>query len=153
MGIQYFIAHYQILSLLESHRENLGVHNFMAHTWGLLIRVFAVRMKKAWILIYQMSALPKLWSDWADSKADLSLRWAHRSFCWFCHEAAHIFFCLVCFPVCPRQMFALFRVALWSSVLCVVLQFWCLCLRYRPEHCLFIYFEILHIQSRLSGLK
>ena len=21
----------------------------------------------------------------------LSLRWAHRSFCWFCHEAAHIF--------------------------------------------------------------
>ena len=23
-------------------------------------------------------------------KADLSLRWAHGSFCWFCHEAAHI---------------------------------------------------------------
>ena len=23
-------------------------------------------------------------------KADLSLRWAHRSFCWFCHEAAHM---------------------------------------------------------------
>ena len=29
------------------------------------------------------------WSDWADAQADLSLRWAHRSFCWFCHEAAH----------------------------------------------------------------
>ena len=28
------------------------------------------------------------WSDWADSQADLSLRWAH-SFCWFCHGAAH----------------------------------------------------------------
>ena len=32
--------------------------------------VFAVCMKKAW--------------------ADLSLRWAHMPFCWFCHEAAHI---------------------------------------------------------------
>ena len=29
-------------------------------------------------------------SDWADAKADLSLRWAHRSFCWFCHEVAQI---------------------------------------------------------------
>ena len=28
------------------------------------------------------------WSDWADAQADLSLRWAHMSFCWFCHEAA-----------------------------------------------------------------
>ena len=27
----------------------------------------------------------RLWSDWADAQADLSLRWAHRSFCWFCH--------------------------------------------------------------------
>ena len=22
--------------------------------------------------------------------ADLSLRWAHMPFCWFCHEAAHL---------------------------------------------------------------
>ena len=27
---------------------------------------------------------------WADAQADLSLRWAQRSFCWFCHEVAHI---------------------------------------------------------------
>ena len=27
-----------------------------------------------------------------DAKADLSLHWAHRSFCWFCHEAAQIYF-------------------------------------------------------------
>ena len=26
------------------------------------------------------------WSDWADSQADLSLRWEQRPFCWFCHE-------------------------------------------------------------------
>ena len=31
----------------------------------------------------------RLWSDWADSQADLSLGWAHMPFCWFCHEAAH----------------------------------------------------------------
>ena len=30
------------------------------------------------------------WSDWADAQADLSLRWVHRSFCWFCHTAAQI---------------------------------------------------------------
>ena len=24
-----------------------------------------------------------------DAQADLSLRWAHRSFCWFCHAACH----------------------------------------------------------------
>ena len=42
-----------------------------------LIRVFAVRMKKAWILSYLLSAQRRLWSDWADAQADLSLRWAH----------------------------------------------------------------------------
>ena len=30
----------------------------------------------------------KDWSDLADAQADLSLRWAQRSFCWFCHKAA-----------------------------------------------------------------
>ena len=52
--------------------------------------VFAVRMKKAWVLSYPVSAQQRHWSDWADAQADLSLRWAHRSFCWFCHEAAQI---------------------------------------------------------------
>ena len=56
-----------------------------------LIRVFAVRRKKAWVLRYALSAYQRLWSDWADAKADLSLCWAHISFCWFCHEAAHFF--------------------------------------------------------------
>ena len=39
--------------------------------------VFAVRMKKAWTLSYPLSAQRRLWSDWADAQADLSLRWAH----------------------------------------------------------------------------
>ena len=45
-----------------------------------LIRVFAVRMKKAWVLSYPLSAQRRLWSDWADAQADLSLRWAHTHF-------------------------------------------------------------------------
>ena len=45
-----------------------------------LIRVFAVRMKKAWVLCYPLSAQRRLWSDWADAQADLSLRWAHTYF-------------------------------------------------------------------------
>ena len=54
-----------------------------------LIRVFAVRMKKAWVLSYPLSAQRRLWTDWADAQADLSLRWVNMPFCWFCHEAAH----------------------------------------------------------------
>ena len=42
-----------------------------------LIRVFAVRMKKARVLSYPLSAQRRLWSDWVDAQADLSLRWAH----------------------------------------------------------------------------
>ena len=44
-----------------------------------LIRVFAVHMKKAWVLSYPLSAQRRLWSDWADAQADLSLRWAQIS--------------------------------------------------------------------------
>ena len=52
-----------------------------------LNRVFVVRMKKPWDLSYPMSVQRRLWSDWADAQADLSLRWAHMPFCWFCREA------------------------------------------------------------------
>ena len=45
-----------------------------------LIRVFAVRMKKAWVLSYPLSAQQRLWSDWADAQADLSLHWAPTHF-------------------------------------------------------------------------
>ena len=33
-----------------------------------LIRVFAVRMKKPWVLSYPLSAQGRLWSDWADAQ-------------------------------------------------------------------------------------
>ena len=48
-----------------------------------LIRVFDVRMKKAWVLSYPLSAWRRLWSDWADAQADLSLRWAYSHFVGF----------------------------------------------------------------------
>ena len=45
-----------------------------------LIRVFAVRMKKTWVLSYPFSAQRRLWSDWADL---ICLRWAHTHFVGF----------------------------------------------------------------------
>ena len=47
------------------------------------IRVFAVRMKKPWVLSYPLNAQRRLWSDWANAQADLSLRWAHTHFVGF----------------------------------------------------------------------
>ena len=47
---------------------------------GYLIRVFAVRMKKPWVLSYPLSAQWRLLSDWTDAQADLSLCWAHTHF-------------------------------------------------------------------------
>ena len=41
-------------------------------------------------LAYPLSAQRRLWSDWTGAQADLSFRWAHWSFCWFCHAQAHI---------------------------------------------------------------
>ena len=52
--------------------------------------VFAVRTKKAKVLSYPLSTQRRLWLEWVDANADPSLRWA-QSFCWFCHEAAHLF--------------------------------------------------------------
>ena len=48
-----------------------------------LIRVFAVRMKKAWILSYPLNAQWRLWSDWADAQPDPSLHWALSHFVGF----------------------------------------------------------------------
>ena len=45
-----------------------------------LVRVFAVRLRKACVLSYPFSAQWRLWSDWADVQAYLSLRWAHIHF-------------------------------------------------------------------------
>ena len=49
--------------------------------------------------IRPLSAQRRLWSDWADAQADLSLCWAHMPFCWFCHEAAQL-----CFKTEPSEL-------------------------------------------------
>ena len=55
-----------------------------------LIRAFAVCSMGSKGLSASSGGQQRLWSDWADAQADLSLRWAHMSFCRFCHEAAHL---------------------------------------------------------------
>ena len=54
-----------------------------------LIRVFAVRMKKPWVLSYLMSAQRRL----GRCPDDLNLCWVYRLFCWFCHVAAQLVSC------------------------------------------------------------
>ena len=48
-----------------------------------LIWVFAIRMKKAWVLSYPLNAQQRLCSDWVDAQSDLSLCWAHSRFVGF----------------------------------------------------------------------
>ena len=49
------------------------------------------------------------WSDRAYAQADLSLRWAHRSFCWFCCATAHfMYFCRIDNKVCYQEKVFLF---------------------------------------------
>ena len=52
-----------------------------------LIRVFAVRMKKAWVLSYPLSTQRRL-DQTGRMPRLICLRWAHIPFCWFCHKAA-----------------------------------------------------------------
>ena len=65
-----------------------------------LIRVFAVRMKKSWVLSYLFSANRRLRSDWADAQADLRLRGAHSFCAGFSHETAHMVVFGSCLLVC-----------------------------------------------------
>ena len=53
-----------------------------------LISVLAVRFMGSFGPNLYSCAQQRLRSDWVDAHADLSLCWAHRSFCWFCHAAA-----------------------------------------------------------------
>ena len=78
-----------------------------------LIKVFAVRIQKAWVLSFPLSAQRRLWSDWADAQADLSLRWAHSHFVGFVMsrlilclqymlygQAVHFTLCPSCYITC-----------------------------------------------------
>ena len=79
--------------------------------------VFAVRMKKAMVLSCPLSAQRRLWSDWADSQADLSLRWAHMPLCWFCHDAAQIMFSLQLYSSAENDLLACCRLISFDVLL------------------------------------
>ena len=64
---------------------SLGIHPGWSEFWmPRLIWVFAVHMKKAWVLSYPLSA-QRLGGcpGWSESLL------AAQSFCWFCHATAH----------------------------------------------------------------
>ena len=76
---------------------------------GRVGRVFAVRMKKAWVLSYPLSAQRKLirlggCPGWSESSLG-----AH-SFCWFCHVVAHKCFTGIFLFIAPE-----FLKLLWNN--------------------------------------
>ena len=64
-------------------------------------RVFAVHSMEDLSFLHVASKdsdqTGQIWSNWADAQADLSLGWAYMPFCWFCHAAAHLYYCLFLF--------------------------------------------------------
>ena len=76
-----------------------------------LIRVSAVRMKKSWVLSYPLSEQRRLWSDWADAQADLSLRWAHTYFIGF--VMSRLIYCFEAITVSVTTVHCIYR---WYKV-------------------------------------
>ena len=66
--------------------------NYLSVQWRLRSAWASAQSDQSLRCPHLLSAQWRLWSDWADAQADLSLRWAQRSFCWFCHEAAQLWF-------------------------------------------------------------
>ena len=107
-----------------------------------LIRVFAVRMKKPWVLSYLLSAQRRLGSVWADAQVDLSLCWAHMSFCCFCPAAALlIFVCYLLYTgifVCFIKFFfgssGFLRTGTFLFCYFWSLPWWSFSLKLRPDH-------------------
>ena len=60
----------------------------------------------------------KDWSDWASdwADADPSLRWAHSSFYWFCHVAAHFSNIMMIWGLCSmKRCFGSERISLLAG--------------------------------------
>ena len=94
-----------------------------------LIKDFAIRMKKAWVLSYPLSTQRRLIRLGGCPDRSESSRGA-RSFCWFCHEAAHfleaknrsanfifsfLFFFFFFFFFCRRQILIWSDIVSWSN--------------------------------------
>ena len=66
-----------------------------------LIRVFAVHFVGSLGHTASSCGQWRLWSDWVNTQADMSLRWADKSFCSFCHVVAH--FIIMTSQYCHRE--------------------------------------------------
>ena len=90
-----------------------------------LIRVFAVRMKKQWVLSSLFSALQKLWSDWANivwSEFSLNAQIILLFLSWGGLRIAHVPFHSLCMRLFKKECFHLsylfaFIVLLWSNLI------------------------------------
>ena len=80
--------------------------------------VFAVRVEKPWVLSYPLSAQRRLWSDWADAQADLSLRWAHP----------HLVGFVMSWLICTIGRKYKNKPLLYCFLLFSIANLWCLCL-------------------------
>ena len=78
----------------QNQQNDMCTQRRLRSAWHLpsLIRVFTVRIIGNYKDPMFLHADSEDWSDWADAQADLSLCWAHRSFCCFCHAVAHLCF-------------------------------------------------------------
>ena len=53
--------------------------------------LISLHLKKDWAISYPSSAHRRVWSEWVDAQAYLTVRWAHRSLRWFCHAPVHFY--------------------------------------------------------------
>ena len=93
---KFILEQYKYLLRLKS---QLDFIQYISHTWENMshlmtkptkwhvcpatTQIFAVCMKKPCFLSYLLIAQRRLWSDWADAQANLSLRSAHSDFVGF----------------------------------------------------------------------
>ena len=69
----------------QNQQNDLSTQRRFGSDWVFWSESWLSACRNIFVLSCPLSTLQRLWSDWADAQADLSLRWAQRSFCWFCH--------------------------------------------------------------------
>ena len=73
-----------------------------------LIKALVFRRKKRWLLGYSQSAYLRLWSDYADVQADLSLWWVDMPTCTFHLFSTHFSAVLETFSFLATSIFLFF---------------------------------------------
>ena len=76
---------------LKDHKSRDQLYYYEASTAGELYEPPHDKINKIACAPSEDSDQPGHPPSLITAQADLSLRWAHMPFCWFCHEAAHIY--------------------------------------------------------------